>query len=262
MDDRRLAELCPDPVLVGERRLDHLPLHLAVERHRDLTSRVVLADVDQRVLLGELRERDPQPLPVGGIGRRDDRLEGRRREVVLDVRTRLAEPVADLDLRQPPELRDLARVHLVALHGVAVREDTNRGDLAGIEPVAHFHGSGEHTGVGDPVASRAALDLEDAGRERAVAVARACGQQPRERVHHVLHSGTGERRAEEDGMELADARALGELVVGRPERRERRRPRSERSGRAHRHDRRRQALLDLVEHPFRVGPHPVDLVHE
>ena len=135
-DRRRLAERDLEAVLVRERRLDHLPLHLAVERDRDLRPRVVLADVDQRVLLGELPERDAQPLAVRGIDGLDDRLERRRSEVVVDVAARLAEPVADLDLREAPELRDLARVHGVPLYGVAVREDADRGHLAGVEAVA------------------------------------------------------------------------------------------------------------------------------
>ena len=204
-DRRHLPERDLEAVLVRERRLDHLPLHLAVERDRDLRPRVVLADVDQGVLVGELPERDAQPPAVCVIGRLDDRLEGRRSEVVLDIAARLAEPVADLDLREAPELRDLARLHRVSLDGVAVTEDPDRGHLAGVEAVAHVHCTGEEPRVGDPVALRPAFDLEDAGRERPVAVTRARGQQLRDPFLHLFHAGAGERRAEEDGMQLAGA---------------------------------------------------------
>ena len=104
-DRRRLVERDRDAVVVGERRLDHLPLNLAVQRDGDLfrfgagkagTSApcrlrrayagVVLADVDQRVLLRQLPERDAQPLRLGRIDRLHHRLERRRREVVLGCR--------------------------------------------------------------------------------------------------------------------------------------------------------------------------------
>ena len=58
VDRRRLAERDLDAELVCERRLDDLLLDVAVERDGDLAARVVLPDVDQRILLGELRERD------------------------------------------------------------------------------------------------------------------------------------------------------------------------------------------------------------
>ncbi len=169
-DRRRLAERDLEAVLVRERRLDHLPLHLAVERDRDLRPRVVLADVDQRVLLGELPERDAQALAVRGVDRLDDRLERRRSEVMVDVAARLAEPVADLDLREAPELRDLARVHRVPLYGVAVREDADRGHLAGVEAVADASRLPRRAACTRSGGPRVALDLEDAGRERSVAV--------------------------------------------------------------------------------------------
>ena len=48
--------------------LDDLLLHLAVERDEDLLPHVVLTEVDQRVLLGELGERDVERAFVGGVG--------------------------------------------------------------------------------------------------------------------------------------------------------------------------------------------------
>src|SRR5439155_4662112 len=108
-DGRRLAKADLEAVLLGERGLTDLLLHLAVQRHRELLPCVVLTDVDQRVLLRELRERCSQRTSLRRVARLDDRLERRRCEVVLDGAMRFADRVADLDLGQPPELADLAR---------------------------------------------------------------------------------------------------------------------------------------------------------
>src|SRR5439155_18485096 len=206
-----------EAVLLGEGRLDDLTLHLAVERDRDLASRVVLADVDQRVLLGELRQRDAQTLPVGGIGRSEHRLEGRRCEVMLHCTARLAEPIADLYLREPPKLGDLTRANLVSLLGSAGRDDPSRSHLAGVEAVANPHRPGKDAGVRDPVARRAALDLEDARRQRPIAVAGASGEQPGYSLHDRVHTRTALCRAEEDRMQISRSRPLGEVLVGRSE---------------------------------------------
>ena len=65
-DRRRLAERDVEAEVVRQRRLDDLLLHLAVERDEDLLADVVLPDVDQRVLLGELGERDVERTFVVG----------------------------------------------------------------------------------------------------------------------------------------------------------------------------------------------------
>ena len=57
VDRRRFAERDLDSEVVCERRLDDLLLDVAVERDGDLIAGVVLPDVDQRILLGELRQR-------------------------------------------------------------------------------------------------------------------------------------------------------------------------------------------------------------
>ena len=54
-----------DAEVVRQRRLDDLLLHLAVERDGDLLADVVLAQVDQRVLLGQLGERGVQRAALG-----------------------------------------------------------------------------------------------------------------------------------------------------------------------------------------------------
>ena len=68
-DRRRLVERDGDAVLARERGLDHFLLHLAVQRDRDLVGVVGLPDVDQRVLLGELPERNTEMLCVVGVER-------------------------------------------------------------------------------------------------------------------------------------------------------------------------------------------------
>ena len=55
-------------------------------RRRARRRRVVLADVDQRILFGELRERDAEPCPVVGPLGDDDRLQRRRRELTVATR--------------------------------------------------------------------------------------------------------------------------------------------------------------------------------
>ena len=97
-----------DAEVVGQRRLDDLLLHLAVERDGELLAQVVLAQVDQRVLLGQLGQGGVQRAPVGRPAGDDDRLQRRRRELApVTGGRRRADRVADPDLGQPPELADL-----------------------------------------------------------------------------------------------------------------------------------------------------------
>ena len=58
-----------DAEVAGERVADDLLLHLAVERDERLLTNVVLPEVDQRVLLGELLERDVERALVGRVTR-------------------------------------------------------------------------------------------------------------------------------------------------------------------------------------------------
>jgi hypothetical protein len=70
-DHRGLAERGGHTEIVGERGLDDLLLDGPVERHVDLLPLVVLAQVDERILFGELAEGDAQPVPVPRITRHD-----------------------------------------------------------------------------------------------------------------------------------------------------------------------------------------------
>ena len=92
-------------------------------------------------------------------------------------RTGLADPVADLDLVEAPELRDSTRCDGLTLHGRAALEDRDRGHLvvcraADVQPVAHPDRAREQPGVHDLLAAGAALDLEDRARDGAVGIAR------------------------------------------------------------------------------------------
>jgi hypothetical protein len=83
VDRRRLAEVDLEGILARQRGLDHLLLDFAVERDRELLEAVVLADVDQRVLLRELGEREFEPALVLGTVGNDDGLQRRRGEMML-----------------------------------------------------------------------------------------------------------------------------------------------------------------------------------
>src|SRR6185437_11091025 len=116
IDHPRLAERDGEAEVVGKGGLDDFLLHFAVERYEDLLPLVVLAHVDQRVLLGYLAERDSQPVLLATDARHYDRLKRRRRELGASVSAvRPSDLVADPRPRQAPELPDLASAHRLAL---------------------------------------------------------------------------------------------------------------------------------------------------
>ncbi len=173
-DGGRGVEGHVDAELLGQRGLDDLLLHLAVQGQGGLAPDLATAQVDQRVLLAELGQRGVQPSPVAVLDRPDDGLQGRGREVMLgpgDARRRRADDVADPDVGQAPDPGDLpgpgdARlrrrptvVHLEVGH-------LGRPVLDG-HALAHPELAGEQPQVGDPLAGRAALDLEHEARQRA-----------------------------------------------------------------------------------------------
>jgi hypothetical protein len=83
VERRRFAKCDIKAELVCQRRLDDLFLDLAIERDRELLAGVVLTDVDQRILLGELCERDAEPRAVFGLIGDDDGLQCRWGEMVV-----------------------------------------------------------------------------------------------------------------------------------------------------------------------------------
>ena len=68
-DRRRFAEFDVDPELAGQRLLDHLLLYLAIERNRYLLPDIVLPEIDQRILLGQLGKGRMQRSLVGAACR-------------------------------------------------------------------------------------------------------------------------------------------------------------------------------------------------
>src|SRR5216683_7200376 len=77
-DRRGLAKADAEAEVGRQRCPDDFLLDLAVERDGDLPTGVVLPDVDQRVLLGELGERHAEGTVVAATAGNDDRLQRRR----------------------------------------------------------------------------------------------------------------------------------------------------------------------------------------
>ena len=167
-DRRRLAELDVDAEVGRQRLLDDLLLHLAVEREEQLLPDVVLPQVDQRILLGELRERDVQRALLAGVERNDGRLQRRRSEVVL--RGARDAPIASPILISPrPQTFPISRAPTNrARTAEPLIEDADGGHLAlvlaDLQTVSHAQRAREHPDVGDPLARLAPLDLEDGAR--------------------------------------------------------------------------------------------------
>src|SRR5215510_1331532 len=190
VDHCRLAERGGDIEIVSERGLDYLFLDSAVERHVDLLPLVVLSQIDERVLFGELAKCDSQPIPVAGITRHDGGLQGRGRELKASVVLCLPDSIPDLDLSKTPEHADLAGAYSLPLDRRPSLEDTNRGHLvveaeSELEPIAHMHGSGEHADVGDLLRSAAAFDLEDTAGPGSVRVTARGSQQLGDTRHQL-----------------------------------------------------------------------------
>ena len=181
---RRLAEVRGDAVVALQRRLDDLLLDLAVERHGDLVAMVVLADVDQRVLLGELGERRAEAALLLRSQGEDDRLERRAWEAggLGLPRRRLADRIPHPDGTQAPDGRHLARREVVAPRGAGRGEDLDRRRLrllAAPDPdaLAGPERAGEQANVGDPLPCLRALDLEHAARDVGLGIPAGAGQQ-------------------------------------------------------------------------------------
>ncbi len=209
-DDGRGAEVHVEPELLGERRADDLFLDLAVQGERELRASLVVAQADERVGLGELGERQMQGALVAGAGGDDDGLQRGRREVLGPGRRLEADRVADPRV-QAPQLRDPARLDRRPAAVGALVEDADGGRLALLavaegQAVADADGAGEQAGVGDLLPRRAAFDLEDGARDRAVRVGRRGREQVADAFGEALDALAGDGRAEVDGE---DARPAG-----------------------------------------------------
>ncbi len=292
---RGLAEGHVEPELVGEGGLDDLLLHLAVQRHGGLPPYLVVAQADQRVLLGEPGEGQVEGPAVRSRPRDDHGLQGRRREELPVRLAEFTEGVADPDVGEAPHLGDPAGGHGVPADVGAVVEDADRGDPALLAEVpegdvgAGAEGSGEDPRVRDLLPRRTPLDLEDGARERTVGVPVGGGQQfldpvdqlvdARARdggaeVHRMDHGlpgsvdeGGTEPGAGEGALDISAEQVvvlLGEDVErGRTEAGDEvRAGGAEPGGSAHRHRGGREPFDDRPQHTVTVRAPPVDLVDE
>ena len=207
-------------MLLEQRRGDHLLLDLAVERQRELAAALVVPDADQRVLLGELVERDAERAAVGRVLRAHDGLERRRGEVVPRPalgRAR-ADGVADARVREAAHARDLPRAHAAARRRRAVREDLDarhaREPAAGDRDLlAHAERARAHPDVGELLAARVALDLEHGAGRRPGLAAVGHGQELGDRRQQRVDARAGPRGAEQHRRHEAAAALRGERRV-------------------------------------------------
>jgi hypothetical protein len=287
-DGRGLPERHGQAVLLGQGGLDDLLLHLAVERHEHFFAYVVLAQVDQRVLLGQLGQGRVQGAPLAGPCRNDDGLQARRGEVGRAGHPRLADRVADPHAGQAPHLGDPARGHVRPAIQAPVVEDRDRRDLVVGDLGPGPQRPREEPHVGDLLAGRAALHLEHRPGQRAVRVLPGGREQLGDAPAELGHPGAGNGRAEVDRVDLGsgglrgqrlrhsgrlDAAAVDDLrqqrvvVVGQHVEvgdagdevgilaAAVRRP-------PHRHDRRSEPVADLRQQAVVPRAGPVDLVDE
>jgi len=218
-----LPEADLDPVLGGQGGLYHLLLDLAVQGDVDLLADVVLADVDERVLLGDLGYRDMKPRLVTRIAGHDRGLQRRRRELML-AGVAAARPdrscpdhVADLDFGQTRQPGDLARAYLIAACRGAVGEDADRRYLAFAavaepHPIPGRDRAREHADISDLVAREPALDLENAAAYRPACVLSRRGQHPGELVQQEIDARAGDGGPEVDRVHHGLLDLAGQLL--------------------------------------------------
>ena len=176
-----------------------------------------MTEIDQRVLLRELPERGVERALLGGTSGHDHRLERRRREVVaIRLPTRRAEPVADTNVAESPELADVPGLDRTALDGLAAVEHCDRGDLplvAALKPqsIACPYDPGEHPNVRNPLARRSALDLEHRPRDLSFDVTGLGREELGDARGQGFHTRARDRRSEEHRVRDASPGLRGEL---------------------------------------------------
>ena len=227
--DGRLAEVGGDAVVALERRLDDLLLDLAVERDRDLVAVVVLADVDERVLLGELASAArSEPCCSGRRAKTTASSAGRGKRAVTP------RPGGGSPIASPTRTAPSPRIVAISPAARTSRRGAPAGAKTWIE-VAFASSppptrtrwrapqrAGEQADVGDALAGRGALDLEHAARTparpgRRVAAESSSSIAGEQRVD----AGPVRGRAEEHGVDDAAPRLDGQLLA-EPRVRERR----------------------------------------
>ena len=219
-DRRRLPEVGADAVVALERRLDDLLLDLPVERYGDLVPGVVLAHVDERILLGELGQGRPEGALLLRLPGEDDGLEGRPWETSGRFAARLRRPdrITDPDRAEPADRRHLARREDIATRGPSRGEDADRARLRAPSPadryaLARTERAGEQAGVGDPLARGCPLDLEDAARHGCLRIALRAAEELVDAREQLVDADPVGCRAEEHRVDDAAPRLNGQLLA-------------------------------------------------
>ena len=177
---------------------------------------VVLADVDERVLFGELGEGGAEAAGLVGTAGEDDRLEGRQGEVVFGrVRGEVADRVADADRAEAPDPGHLAGRHERPARRAGRREDADGSGLRLVSATdadasARPERAGEESSEGHALPGGSPLDLEDAARYLGLRIAVGGGQQVRDAFRERVEPGSAGRRTEEDRVDLHGASLRGE----------------------------------------------------
>ena len=207
-DGRGLAEVDLELVVGRERRLDDLLLDLAVEGDRDLLAHVVLAKVDERVLLGKLGERDVECAPVARAPRHDYRFERRRSEVVALGRGAAPAEVSPIWTSASPHSLPICPAWTDAAGrprpgrrrrmAVIFAPHARRARPAKVSRSRARTRAREHAHVRDLLPGRTALDLEHRARDGPIGVALGGGQQLGDPGAQRVDAGAGDRRAEVD----------------------------------------------------------------
>ena len=251
-----------------------------------------------------LRAARSEPCSSGRTAKTTASSAGRgKRGLASRTRRRLADGVADPDRAEAADRRHLAGREDVAARRPGRGEHPDRRRLRLLpspdpHALAGAEGAGEQAHVGDALAGRGPLDLEDAARDRSVRVTGRARKQLIDAGEQRVDPGASGRGPEEDRMDdatprldrellakalewerrlVADVGAEDRLVVfgeglGQGGQRGRDRPAVNGTNvaaaaagitdRAHRHDARRQSPPELPDDPLRIGTGPVDLVDE
>ena len=219
-DGRRLAEVRHDAVLALERGLDDFLLDLAVQRDRDLMPGVVLADVDERVLLRKLRERRAERTLLLWRASEHHGFERRSREARSHglARWRFADRVAHPDRSEPSEGRHLACRDGVASWGARRREDPDRRWLclvpaADSNPLSRLQGAREEPNVGDALTRGRAFDLEHPARNRCRGITALPHEQLVDAGEELRDADASPRGADKDRVDVDRPLSVGQ---GRP----------------------------------------------
>ena len=120
-------------------------------------------------------------------------------------RAPLADRVADLNIGQAVELRDLPGRYTGTLNRGALVEDADRRDLgfvlaAELDAVPYSKNAREHAHIGDLLAGGTAFHFEHSARNGPIRIAVRRGKQLCDAAAQIIDAGARDRRSEEHGM--------------------------------------------------------------